>query len=102
MTLSHHEHDLADDLAPLHAAQGVEAVRERERLADVRAQLPRDHPRVELLHVGDEGRRLSLDEGSPEDAHDGAPLDEREVSRELRDATAREADDEEPPLPRDA
>jgi hypothetical protein len=82
--------------------KSLDAAGEREGLADVGAELAPLHPAKELRHVLSEEPRLLVDEGAPVHPDDRAALEKSEVGRELRDASAREADDEEPPLPGDA
>src|SRR5690606_18528689 len=75
------------------------AVGETEAFGDARADLALLPQLEQPRDIGAVARRLTCDEGTPEDARDVAALEQGQVERQARDARG-EADDEVAALPR--
>src|SRR5882762_6514436 len=99
LRLARGQHDLSLDLAVHHVVERVGGALQRVASAHQRLDLPRAQPRRELPQVRRVAIALPPRELAPENAHDSAALEQRQVERDLRDLARGEADHEIAPLP---
>ena len=90
------------DLATREGSERLGGLLEREAVRDGGLELACLPPVEEHLEVLLIRRGLARREGAPKDTDDRAPLEKEQICLRARDGAAREADDEQTSLPRDA
>src|SRR5204862_5383049 len=92
-------HDLAFDLPVGHQGQGFCRALERERGRDVRPEFAFGKPAAQLADALGEAIGFAPRELAPGHADDRTAFQQREIQRDSRDISCREADNEEPSAP---